>query len=173
MVLRASKENIQEHLKSYSTVYETLFTNISNDCIAIIKLLDNGFESQAKILTRNLFELVYTLLVLIINKDRCKAYFDSAKLENQYEIWNKYIRMYKLNEELYKYEKKMDIEYAEMMKKTRKRIYSEYSSYVHNDFIYCFIGCYSTDKTNVSIICGEIIIIMLNIFYCRLMIYCG
>ncbi len=42
----------------------------------------------------------------------------------------------------------MDIEYAEMMKKTRKRIYSEYSSYAHNDFIYCFIGCYSTDKTN-------------------------
>ncbi len=98
MALGASRENIQEHLKSYSTVYETLFTNISNDCIAIIKLLDRGFESQAKILTRNLFELVYTLLVLIINKDRCKAYFDSAKLENQYEVWNKYIRMSKLNE---------------------------------------------------------------------------
>lgn len=148
LALESSKENIQEQLKNYSTVYETLFTNISNDCLAIIKLLESGFEFQARILTRNLFELVYTLLVVIVNKDKCKAYFDSARLENSYDVWNKYIRMSKLNEELYNFEKKSDSEYAEMMKEARKRIYSQYSSYAHNDFMYCFIGCHSTDQTN-------------------------
>ncbi len=54
----------------------------------------------------------------------------------------------KLNEELYNFEKKTDSEYAEMMKEARKRIYSQYSSYAHNDFMYCFIGCHSTDQTN-------------------------
>ncbi len=136
LALESSKENIQEQLKNYSTVYETLFTNISNDCLAIIKLLESGFE------------LVYTLLVVIINKDKCKAYFESAKLENSYDTWNKYFRMSKLNEELYNFEKKDDSEFAEMMKKSRKNTYGQYSSYAHNDFMYCFIGCHSTDREN-------------------------
>lgn len=148
LALESSKENIQEQLKNYSTVYETLFTNISNDCLAIIKLLESGFEFQARILARNLFELVYTLLVVIINKDKCKAYFESAKLENSYDTWNKYFRMSKLNEELYNFEKKDDSEFAEMMKKSRKNTYGQYSSYAHNDFMYCFIGCHSTDREN-------------------------
>lgn len=148
LALEGSKNNIEEELKHYSTVYSTLFTNISNDCLAIIELLENGFEFQARILARNLFELVYTLLVVIISKDKCKIYFDSARLENSYEMWNKHFRMSKLNDELYSFEKKDDSEYAEMMKKARKRIYSEYSSYSHNDFLYCFIGCHSTDIEN-------------------------
>lgn len=148
LALESSKDNIQEKFKNYSTVYNILFTNISNDCLAIIKLLQNGFEFQARILARNLFELVYTLLVVIINKDKCKAYFDSARLENGYDIWNKYFRMSKLNEELYNFEKDDDSEFAEMMKTSRKNTYSQYSSYAHNDFMYCFIGCHSTDREN-------------------------
>lgn len=148
LALQSSQDNIKKELKNYSTVYETLFTSISNDCLSIIKLLENGFEFQARILARNLFELVYTLLVVIINKDKCKVYFDSAKLENGYDMWNKYFRMSKLNEELYNFEKKSDSKYAEMMKKARRRIYSEYSSYSHNDFIYSFVGCHSIDLEN-------------------------
>lgn len=135
-----------EDLKHYSTVYQTLFTNISNDCLSIISMIDNGFEFQARILARNLFELIYILLVTVINKEKCKKYFESAGLENGYESWNKYFRVSKLNEELYNYEKEEDIEFAEMMKNIRKKTYSEYSSYAHNDFLYCFIGCHSTDR---------------------------
>lgn len=144
--LENSKENIVEDLKNHSTVYQTLFTNISNDCLAIIDMLNNGFEFQARILARNLFELIYTLLIVIINKDKCKKYFEAARLENGYEVWSKYFRMSKLNDELYAFEKEEDIEFAEMMKNARKRAYSEYSSYAHNDFIYCFVGCHSTNK---------------------------
>ncbi len=111
-------------------------------------MLESGFEFQARILARNLFELVYTLLVVIINKDKCKAYFESAKLENSYDTWNKYFRMSKLNEELYNFEKKDDSEFAEMMKKSRKNTYGQYSSYAHNDFMYCFIVCHSTEREN-------------------------
>ena len=146
LAIENSRDNIAEELKNYTTVYQTLFTNISNDCLSIVNMLENGFEFQARILARNLFELIYILLTVIINKDKCKKYFDAGKLENGYEVWNKYFRMSKLNEELYNYEKEEDIELAEMMKKSRTRAYSEYSSYAHNDFIYCFIGCHSTNK---------------------------
>ena len=145
LALENKNKEIDENLKQYITVYATLLTNISNDCLAIVNMLDNGFEFQARILSRNLFELIYTLLVVIINKDKCREYFE-AGAENGYEIWNKYFRVSKLNEELYNYEKQEDIELAEMMKNIRKKTYSEYSSYAHNDFIYCFIGCHSTDR---------------------------
>ncbi len=139
-------DETNESIKQYRMVYQTLLTNISNDCLAIINMLDNGFEFQARILARNLFELIYTLLITVIDKDKCTQYFESASLENGYEIWNKYFRISKLNEQLYNYEKKEDIEFAEMMKDIRKKTYSEYSSYAHNDFLYCFIGCHSTDR---------------------------
>ena len=139
-------DETNESIKQYRTVYQTLLTNISNDCLAIINMLDNGFEFQARILARNLFELIYTLLITVIDKDKCTQYFESASLENGYEIWNKYFRISKLNEQLYNYEKKEDTELAKMMKDIRKKTYSEYSSYAHNDFLYCFIGCHSTDR---------------------------
>lgn len=145
LALENRDDETNEDLKHYITVYQTLFTNISNDCLSIINMIDNGFEFQARILSRNLFELIYTLLVVIINKDKCRKYFE-AGAENGYEIWNKYFRVSKLNEELYDYEKQEDIELAKMMVNIRKKTYSEYSSYAHNDFIYCFIGCHSTDR---------------------------
>ena len=146
LALQSSQDDIKEEFKQYSTVYYTLLTNISNNCLAIVQLLENGFEFQSQVIVRNLIELVYTLLVVIINKTKCKQYFDSAKLENEYEVWNKSFRMSKLNEELYMFEKQDDSEYAEMMKNARKRIYSEYSSYAHNDFICCFVGCHSSQE---------------------------
>lgn len=146
LAIENSNNNIAESIRNYAIVYQTLFTNISNDCLSIVNMLDNGFEFQAKILARNLFELIYTLLTVIINKEKCKKYFEAARLENGYEVWNKNFRMSKLNEEIYNYEKKVDLELADIMKKARTRIYSEYSSYAHNDFLYCFIGCHSTNK---------------------------
>lgn len=141
-----SSDYIVEDIKKYAIVYQTLFTNISNDCLSIVNMLDNGFEFQARILARNLFELIYTLLSVIINKEKCKNYFESAQLENGYEVWNNNFRMSKLNEEIYNYEKKADLKLANKMKKARTRTYSEYSSYAHNDFAHCFIGCHSTNK---------------------------
>lgn len=146
LAMENSSNYIAEDVKNYATVYQTLFTNISNDCLSIVNMLDNGFEFQARILVRNLFELIYTLLTVIINKEKCKKYFEAAKQENGYAVWNKNFRMSKLNEEIYNYEKQVDQELADIMKKARTSSYSEYSSYTHNDFIYCFIGCHSTNK---------------------------
>lgn len=132
-------------------VYFSLLTNISNDILSVIDLVENGFEFQTNILIRNLFELVYTFLVVLINKEKRIKYFDSARLKNEYAIWNQNFRMSKLNDELLKYEKTIfDKEFAEELKVKRTKTYQEYSSYSHNDCIRCYLGCHSPDMIHYS-----------------------
>lgn len=147
-----SMEDItNEEYRHDTVVYFSLLTNISNDILSVIDLVENGFEFQANILIRNLFELVYTFLVVLINKEKRIKYFDSARLENEYVIWNQNFRMSKLNDELLKYEKTIfDKEFAEELKIKRTKSYQEYSSYSHNDYIRCCLGCYSPDRIHYS-----------------------
>lgn len=146
-----SNEDIDEKYKKDSLVYFSLLTNISNDILSVVNLIDNGFEFQANIIMRNLFELVYSFLVVLINKEIRIKYFDSAKFENEYTIWNKYFRMSKLNDELSKYEKEIfDKDFANELKDKRIEAYKRYSSYSHNDCLTCYIGCHSPDRLHYS-----------------------
>lgn len=147
-----SMEDIaNEEYRHDIVVYFSLLTNISNDILSVIDLVENGFEFQANILIRNLFELVYTFLVVLINKEKRIKYFDSARLENEYAIWNQNFRMSKLNDELLKYEKTIfDKEFAEELKVKRTKTYQEYSSYSHNDCIRCYLGCHSPNRIHYS-----------------------
>lgn len=147
LAIYLSDDDIKEEYKHDSTVYFSLLTNISNDILGIVTLVDNGFEFQAKILFRNLMELVYTFLIMIINNQKRKEYFDSGRLENAYAIWQKNLKMSKLNEELSNYENIVfDDELQKEMKEKRTELYKYYSSFVHNDFIYTFISCFSFNK---------------------------
>ena len=105
--ININEEKETEEYQLDSTVYFSLLTNISNDIFSIIKLVDNGLEFQANIIMRNLIELLYTLLVVLINKEKRKEYYDSGRLQNSYEVWNKNFKMSKLNEELFTYETKV------------------------------------------------------------------
>ena len=147
-----SQEQISnESFKRDIMVYSVLLTNISNDILSITNLVENGFEFQANIILRNLFELVYTFLVVLINKEKRIKYFDSARLQNEYTTWNQNFRMSKLNDELSKYEKTLFNEaFAEELKLKRTKAYQEYSSYSHNDYIRCYLGCYSSDSIHCS-----------------------
>ncbi len=142
-----SADSMKEKYKKDNTVYFSLLTNMSNDILGIINLIDNGFEFQAKILIRNLMELMYTLLVTMINEEKRIEYFESADLGNSYAVWQKNFKMSKLNEELAKYEETVfDKELQQEMKEQRRNMYQYYSSYVHNDFLSMVMGCHSIDK---------------------------
>lgn len=142
---------INEEYKHDSIIYFSLLTNISNGILSVVELVENGFEYQANILIRNVYELVYTFLIVLINKEKRIKYFDSAKLENEYTTWNQNFRMSKLNDELLKYEKTIfDKDFAEELKIKRIKSYQEYSSYSHNDYIRCYLGCYSPDRIHYS-----------------------
>lgn len=154
--ININEEKETEEYQLDSTVYFSLLTNISNDIFSIIKLVDNGLEFQANIIMRNLIELLYTLLVVLINKEKRKEYYNSGRLQNSYEVWNKNFKMSKLNEELFTYETKvfeeglagenseiLDEEFRKNLKNMRRNIYKHYSSYIHNDYISCVLSCYS------------------------------
>ena len=143
------EEKTKEEYREDKIVYFSLLTNISNDILAIVKLVDNGFEFQANLIMRNLIELLYTLLVVLINKEKRKEYFDSGMLQNEYSVWNKNFRMNKMSEELAKYESKIfDEKIREELKVMRKQTYQYYSSYIHNDYAFCVLSCYSPKQEN-------------------------
>lgn len=145
--LRESSGSIEEKYKNENTIYSSFLTNISNTIFGIVDLIDNGLEYQAKILIRNLMELLFSFLVVIIDKDKRKEYFDTAKLGNSYEIWQKNFKMSKLNEALSVYEKqKFDEDMQEELCSKRRELYKYYSSFVHNDFMSIFLGAYSIDN---------------------------
>lgn len=147
MSIHVSYDFIEDKYKNDSIIYSSLLTNISNDIIAIIKLIDNGFEFQANNLFRNLIELLYIFLVMLINKQKRNEYFDSARLENSYSVWQKNTRMSKLNDELSKYEKTiLNEELQKKMKEQRTRMYRYYSSCAHNDFSSVCLWCHSLNK---------------------------
>lgn len=74
-------------------------------------------------------ELIYTLLVVLINKEKRKEYFNSGMLQNEYSVWNKNSRMTKISEELAKYEADIfNKEFIEELRTMRKEIYQYYSS---------------------------------------------
>ena len=143
------EEKAEQEYREDRIVYFSLLTNISNDILAIVKLVDNGFEFQANLIIRNLIELLYTLLVALINKEKRKEYFNSGMLQNEYSVWNKNFRMNKMSEELAKYESKIfDEKIREELKVMRKQTYQYYSSYIHNDYAFCVLSCYSPKQEN-------------------------
>lgn len=138
------EEKEKEEYREDAIVYFSLLTNISNAILAIVQLVDNGFEFQANLIMRNLMELLYTLLVVLINKEKRKEYFDSGMLQNEYSVWNKNFRMTRMSEELSEYESDFfDEEFIEKLRVMRKEIYQYYSSYIHNDYAFCALSCYS------------------------------
>lgn len=159
--ININEDKETEEYQQDSVVYFSLLTTISNDIYSIIKLVDSGLEFQANIIMRNLIELLYTLLVVLINKEKRKEYFDSGRLQNAYKVWTKNFKMSKLNEELFEYETKvfeegltgenskmLDEDFRKRLKEMRKDIYKHYSSFIHNDYTSCVLSCYSPRLNN-------------------------
>jgi len=116
-------------------LFRGLFATISNTIIAINKLAIDGLDFQASSLIRSLYEQCFMLLAIIIDPEKRKALFDSAALENEYIIWKKYFSFKHLDLTIQGYEHKIArIEPDSFLNTWRKRNYSNFSSYVHNDF---------------------------------------
>ena len=95
LVLSNYKEN--DELREDKIVYSAFLTNIANSCVAIIELSKLGFSFHANVLMRNLCELCFMFLVVIMDKEKCKEYFKSAQKQNEYQIWSDNFRFRKMN----------------------------------------------------------------------------
>ena len=113
-----------------------ILINIANTSLCVYKLAFDGFDYQAEILLRNLFELCMMLLNIVLDKEKMQKLFDSAKDDNEKEVWDKFFRAYKMKDTVVAYEEKFG---GNISRRWQKHTYSELSSYVHNDFFKVFM----------------------------------
>lgn len=136
----------EEHL---GMIFHSLTTQISNNMLSILILCNNSLDHQTGIMVRSTSELCFCLLVLLLNKDKRKKYFDTARLNNELEVWNQELKFKDLNNELKKFENilsNQDSFLSKRLSKFRIDIYKEYSEYTHNSFFNCWANSYTYNK---------------------------
>lgn len=139
--------------------FRGLFLSIANTIFAIIKLAQDGFDYQATILIRNLYELCFTMLAIIIEPIKREAFVEGSRDEKAYETWRKHFTFNNLDKTIREYEEKIknSIELDEFLIVWRKNNYKSFSNYVHNDFtsLYLYGHKLSNDENLQMNLWGE------------------
>lgn len=132
-------------------IFHALTAQISNNLLSIVILCNKSLDHQVGILMRSTCELCFTLLVIILNKEKQIKYFNTARLNNEQQIWKEEFRLSILNQELEKNEKEIikdDYPLLKEIKKYRSEIYKHYSTYTHNSFLRCLLNSYTYSKNS-------------------------
>lgn len=140
------KNDDKEHI---GMIFHSLTTQISNNMLSILILCNNSLDHQAGVIMRSTCELCFSLIVLMINKDKRKKYFDTARFNNEIEVWNKEFKLKDLNNELIKFENIIfnnNSYLSKRLSKFRNDIYKKYSEYTHNSFFNCCANSYTYNK---------------------------
>lgn len=135
---------------------------VANGILAITKLACSGLDFQSGVIFRSLFETSFILLTIMIDKEKCEAYFNSANKDNERVVWNKHFRMGKLNAALREFEKEISPDGGlGFLSKWREKNYRFYSEYAHSSFFWCYTNNFghadfdNENKIMPSILWGE------------------
>lgn len=120
-------------------LYSSIFVTIANSITAVIYLAENGLDYQANVINRQLFEICMLLLNVMIDENKEKILTDTEMTEGNMKIWRKYFSPKELNDTIENYEKADLTDW-------RKRQYSFYSNYSHNDFLSFLFFSFSFPK---------------------------
>lgn len=134
----------------------SLFSQISNTIIAIIKLADEGLDFQALSLTRNLMELLMTLLTVVESPQKRKELRQAVDPENARKVWHKYFNKKHFIPMIKSYTS-YDPFLSEACEKWADKTYAELSSFAHNDYAntICFSFAISENGINPPNFWGE------------------
>ena len=108
-------------------LYSSIFVTIANSITSVIYLAEKGLDYQANVINRQLFEICMLLLNVMIDENKEKILTETEMNESNMKIWRKYFSPKELNNTIENYEKVNLTDW-------RKRQYSFYSNYSHNDF---------------------------------------
>jgi len=126
-------------------LYSSIFSTIANSTISVIYLAQKGLDYQANVITRQLFEMCMLLLNVSLDKNKQNILMETEMTEQNMKIWRKYFSPKELNDTIQKYEGKS-------LTNWRKKQYSSYSNYSHNEFLsfFCFsFACPKNDRDNL------------------------
>lgn len=123
------------------------FVQISNTLTCIFRLAKDGYDYQATILIRNLIDISYTLLTLMVDEESRTNFIEATRTSNEKTIWYKYFRFEKMEKNIWKYISSIgDESEINFIKGKGSEIYHWLSSFVHNDFKNIFLYSYSESK---------------------------
>lgn len=154
--LSLNETNYGDTYHKLRTCLYTLSITLANNILAIIRLSTTGLDYQASVMLRNTYELCFMLLVILADKEKMELYFDTAKNENELNIWFKHFRLKSLNTRISEIERialKHDdshglSQYIKFISKWRRDSYKYYSGFTHNNFADCVAFLYNRPQTD-------------------------
>lgn len=130
------KESIE--IKEVELVVESMLCQITNYSLAVIKLVEEGFDLQARVLLRSLMEVVETTLVITADEKYMNDYCRGKDVDSAAIIWSENFRRKSINEVLYHIEQTLmeekNQEILSFLTRHRKDAYKFYSSILHGFF---------------------------------------
>lgn len=126
-----------------------LFTHISNTIVAVMKLVDDGLDYQAFALLRNLTELYMTLLTVVESPQKRVEYERASDAEIARKVWHKFFNkkhFIQMLETYYSNNSELKI----ACKNWIEDIYSELSSYAHNDYLNVICYRFSIGESEIN-----------------------
>ena len=112
-------------------LYNGLFTIIANTVFTIWNLAMDGLDYSAKVLLRNLLELMLTTLTVLLDDSKKNALMDAYQNNTTKQVWHKHFSIKKMIETISQYKK---VKETPLFEWATER-YAHFSSYVHNDFL--------------------------------------
>lgn len=132
--------NVQTEKFKEKSMYSAIFSTIANSIISVKYLVSKGLDYQANVIVRQLFEMCMLLLNVVIDNNKTNILMNTEMTEENLKIWRKSFSPKELNKTIEEYE-------GDFLSDWRKRAYSWYSNYAHNDFFSFFLFSFSRPIT--------------------------
>lgn len=131
------------------SLFSSIFSNIANSVLSIKNLANKGLDYQANVIIRQLFEMSMILLNVGIDKEKADILISTEMTEENMKIWRKYFSPKALNKTIEAFE-------GDFLSDWRKREYSWYSNYAHNEFLSFFAFSFAKPQQENEILISNI-----------------
>ncbi|WP_019640778.1 hypothetical protein [Paenibacillus fonticola] len=141
-----SKDFISEYSSmNPNFMFMNMLGNISNNALAIVKLIETGLDTQARALVRVLAESIFITIYVITDQEAFWNYYNVKDTDEAKNTWFKYFRYAKLKNKLEVIENKVGFpqNLVNELVAMRDYIYKEYSSIIHSYSISSNVGSYA------------------------------
>ena len=127
---------------------QSLFASIFNAIVSICILLKRGLYHPASTILRNIYELCFTLLNILIDEEKRYEYTSNKELIMKRGKWRKHFSFKSLNDTIKEYETSIADGKLGFMSDLRNRAYAWYSSSAHNGYAHLVCGSFIAEQQN-------------------------
>lgn len=120
----------------YNLLFQSIFSTITNSITSVILLVQNGLDYQANVINRQLYEMCLLLLNICLDENKANLLIETEMNRTNISVWKNNFSPSALGKTIEKYEGKE-------MTPLRKKIYSNYSNYAHNEFLSFFLTSFA------------------------------